>query len=85
MSEAPEGYLTMAGYDPAEDSIGPFYYRQLPDGSWRYAFFPEDKHCNASGIIHGGVLMTLADYALCMAATDHYAEENCVTVTFSSE
>ena len=37
-----------------------------------------------TGIVHGGVLMTFADYCLCMVATDAYAED-CVTVSFNSE
>lgn len=80
----PEGYSTDPGFDPAEDHIGPFYYRR--DGREpAYAFVAADRHCNAHGIVHGGILMTFADYALCMAATDHYTGESCVTVSFNSE
>jgi acyl-coenzyme A thioesterase PaaI-like protein len=81
----PEGYKTDSGFDPAEDHIGPFYYRK-EDGGWIYAFRAEDKHCNAHNIVHGGVLMTFADYALCMEASDQYqGDETCITVTFNSE
>ncbi len=80
----PEGYLTEPGFDPAEDHIGPFFYRET-GGGLEYAFVAEDRHCNVTGIVHGGVLMTFADYSLCMEATDHYAEEDCVTVSFSCE
>lgn len=79
----PEGYETDPGLDPAEDYIGPFYYSTRV--AHTYAFFAADKHCNEGGIVHGGVLMTFADYALCMAATNGYKEESCVTVSFNCE
>lgn len=80
----PEGYKTDAGFDPCEDHVGPFYYKADGD-SYRYGFIAEHRHCNAHGIVHGGVLMTFADYALCMEATDHYKEESCITVSFNCE
>ena len=77
------GYKTLVGADPAEDYIGPFYYKALASG-YDFAFKASQNHCNMTGIVHGGVLMTFADYCLCMAATDAYAED-CVTVSFNSE
>ena len=84
MTLIPDGYETDPGFDPAEDHIGPFYYRET-HGGFRCAFVAEPKNCNVNGLVHGGVLMTFADFALCLAATDHYREESCVTVSFNSE
>ena len=80
----PEGYSTDPGFDPAEDHTGPFYYCETVAG-YDCLFLPDDKNCNVNGLVHGGVLMTFADFALCMAATDHYREESCSTISFSSE
>ncbi|MFT6016933.1 MAG: acyl-coenzyme A thioesterase 13 [Candidatus Azotimanducaceae bacterium] len=80
----PSDYQTEPGFDPAEDHIGPFYFRKS-NGPMDCAFYTEVKHCNTNGTVHGGVLMTFADYALCMAATNGYDGESCVTVSFSSE
>ncbi len=82
----PGTMIEQSGFDPAEDHIGPFYYepKTSPDYG-RYGFELQSKHCNAMGSVHGGVLMTFADFALCMAATEHYEEETCVTVSFSCE
>ncbi len=80
----PDGFQTDLGFDPAEDYMGPFYYKELED-QFLCAFVSESKHCNTTGIVHGGVLMTFADFSLCLAATDHYKEENCITVSFSAE
>jgi len=82
--KVPEGYKTDPGFDPAEDHIGPFCYKEDGQG-YCYAFRAGEQHCNAHGIVHGGVLMTFADYCLCMEATDHYKEETCVTVSFNGE
>ena len=80
----PEDYKTEPGFDLAEDHIGPFYFRVV-EGEMDCAFLASEQHCNANGTVHGGVLMTFADYALCMAATEGYADESCVTVSFSCE
>lgn len=80
----PEGFQTDPGFDPAEDHIGPFYYREEGEG-FRFAFRAGDHHCNAQDMVHGGVLMTFADFCLCMAATHHYEEESCLTVSFGCE
>jgi acyl-coenzyme A thioesterase PaaI-like protein len=80
----PSGYSTEPGFDPAEDHIGPFYYKEMGD-TRLYAFKVEDRHCNVTAILHGGVLMTFADYCLSMEATNNYKEEDCVTISFSCE
>lgn len=84
MLKFPDDFTTDPGFDPAEDYIGPFYQGRDEQGPL-YAFEAGENHCNAHGIVHGGVLMTFADYALCMVATDGYAGESCVTVSFTSE
>lgn len=82
--EMPQGFVTDVDFDPAEDYIGPFYYKQEGD-SFRYAFRADDRHCNAFQVVHGGVLMVFADYSLCMEATNHYRNENCLTVSFNCD
>ena len=79
----PEGYATDPGFDAAEDHVGPFYYRPVDDG-FDCLFIPEAKNCNVNGTVHGGILVTFADFALCMAATDHYKHESCSTISISS-
>ena len=84
MTSVPSDYTTDPGFDPAEDHIGPFYHKKVGD-DYHCLFVPDAKNCNVDGLVHGGVLMTFADFCLCMAATDHYDQEGCVTVSFSSE
>ena len=79
------GYKTWEGGDAFEDLVGPFYFKKLDDGSYHSAFVSEGRHKNGGGMLHGGLLMTFADFSLCMAATNHYKEESCSTISFSSE
>jgi uncharacterized protein (TIGR00369 family) len=80
----PQGYETDPGFDPAEDLIGPFYHQRVGD-SYKFAFVAEDRHCNLIGVVHGGVLMTFADFSACIEATERYKEENCVTISFNCD
>ncbi|HEX4182043.1 MAG TPA: PaaI family thioesterase [Caulobacteraceae bacterium] len=52
--------------DGFEDRTGPFYFREEPDGTIRCAFRAGPQHMNGSGHMHGGCIMTFADYALFM-------------------
>lgn len=85
MISIPDGFTTDPGFDAAEDHTGPFYYRSLDDGRYECGFVAALKNCNVNGLVHGGVLMTFADFALCIAATDHYEAESCTTVSFSAD
>lgn len=68
-----------------DSTVGPFYRKMDPDGSMRCAFRAEQKHMNFGGRMHGGCLMTFADFAL--FALGHEAMEGGygVTVAFTAE
>ncbi len=69
--------------DQAEDFLGPFFFR-VENGNIHTAFRVEKRHCNAHDSLHGGVMMTFADYTLCLAANGG-AEESVATVTCNNE
>lgn len=81
---AQNGYQTWEHIDPYEDMIGPFYFKQFDDGSYQAAFVAEERHLNGGGMLHGGLLMSFADFALFAIARDHI-EGMAVTVGFNSE
>lgn len=59
------------GKDPYEDLTGPYFYRELEDGSVECGLRCEEKHMNGGGFLHGGAAMTFADYSLfCFARKD---------------
>jgi acyl-coenzyme A thioesterase PaaI-like protein len=85
--ELPEGYELWSdmGHDPFEDIVGPFYLKPQADGTHKSAFISEAKHSNMGGMLHGGLLMTFADYALFAIARNYLSETGGVTLSFTSE
>lgn len=78
------GWYHWEPVDSFEELAGPFYCQ--PDGdSVLCGFRPGDKNRNGGGNIHGGALMTFADYALFMIAGGMECAVHGVTVTMSSE
>ena len=65
--------------------VGPFYFRPDPDGGMRCAFRAEPKHMNAGHRMHGGCLMTFADFALFAIATRELEGSHAVTLTLSGD
>lgn len=78
------GYQSWDGHDPFEDHAGPFFFRKHEDGRVTCAFEAEARHCNGGGFIHGGMLMTFADYSLFAIGSD-VLDGPSVTVSFSAE
>ena len=72
-------------HDPYENRSGPFYMRREADGSYLCAFRAEQRHMNGAGFMHGGCLMTFADFALFAIATDELAGSNAVTMNLSGD
>lgn len=80
-----DGYHVWGDLDPFENLIGPFYMKENGDGTYKSAFVAEaERHCNNGGALHGGLLMSFADFALFAIAKDAL-DGPCVTVGFNSE
>lgn len=79
-----EGWENWIGKDHFEDLCGPMYYKKM-DGQYVSRVMLEEKHMNGQGNVHGGVLMTFADYALFVIAREQLMEVGAVTVSFTSE
>lgn len=80
----PANFKLETGTDPAEDMIGPFYLSREP-GNLRAGMRVEDRHCNGMQSVHGGVLMTFADFALCAQARFETEDQHIVTVSMNTE
>jgi uncharacterized protein (TIGR00369 family) len=61
--EIPPGFEPLFRTSPFLDALGPFFYRRTGDG-FVVGLRVADKHANARGSAHGGLLLTLADIAL---------------------
>jgi uncharacterized protein (TIGR00369 family) len=75
----------LADTDPFELHAGPFYCRRSTDGRRQSAFRVTRTHLNCNNVVHGGCLMTFADFALFWIAYDELQNLGAVTVSFSSE
>ena len=79
------GWSYYPGGDPYEDLAGPFYFRVGKDGRPVCAFRAERKHMNGGGFLHGGCVMTFADFSLFVIARDVIDGSRTVTATFNGE
>lgn len=79
------GWRCYPGGDPFEDLAGPFYYRIGDDGRPACAFRAEHKHMNGGLFLHGGCVMTFADFCLFVIARDVIDGSRTVTATFNGE
>jgi uncharacterized protein (TIGR00369 family) len=65
-------YTVFTPPDPFEDHTGPFYFRVDGDarqpGSVHCVLPTAARHANYAGGVHGGAILTFADYALCLVA-----------------
>ena len=78
------GWHRWAGTDPFEDATGPYYVARDEAGTV-CGFRPGPGNCNGYGTIHGGSLMTFADFSLFMLGATQEEDINGVTVTMNSE
>jgi uncharacterized protein (TIGR00369 family) len=72
------------GGDPYETAIGPFFFR-VDQGRPRCAFQPRREHLNGGGTIHGGALMSFADFSLFAIAHRNLGAAHAVTLTCNCE
>jgi uncharacterized protein (TIGR00369 family) len=71
--------------DPFELFAGPFYAKPDESGQMVCAFRAEQRHMNGSGFMHGGTLMTFADYSIFAIAGEALDGTGSVTASMNSE
>ncbi len=79
------GWTTWSqGSDPFETLIGPFCFKQEDSGAL-CAFQPRRDNLNGAGFVHGGCLMSFADFSMFAFAFSALGPFKAVTVTYNSE
>jgi acyl-coenzyme A thioesterase 13 len=58
------GFEPLFRTSPFLETVGPLFYRRDPERGLVIGLRIAEKHANARGIAHGGLLVTLADIAL---------------------
>lgn len=81
-ANAPEGWTrkAMKGLPGAVEAL----WTKREGDTWRYAMQLDASHCNAQGMIHGGVLMTFVDHALSLMIWEASNRAMCSTVHLDS-
>lgn len=79
-----EGWECLGG-ERFNETAGPFQHRYARDGAALCRMVPEERHTNGLGIVHGGALLTLADYCLFISARPAAEGAEIVTVSLSTE
>lgn len=69
----PKGYRPRTTQGAFTALSGPFYYRRTGEGMVQ-GVRVAPHHCNRSGVVHGGVLMTLADSVMGRLASEQWRE-----------
>ena len=72
-------------HDAFESHAGPFYFRTDDDGRAVCAFRAEQRHMNGGGFMHGGCLMTFADFAMFSIAHEEMRDSHAVTLSMTSD
>jgi uncharacterized protein (TIGR00369 family) len=85
LAEAPSGFERFDGDAGFIDLVGPVFVRQ--DGERRcFGIRIEERHRNAAGFAHGGMLATLVDFALGRAIEDDADDDQArVTVSLTTD
>jgi acyl-coenzyme A thioesterase 13 len=60
----PPGFEPLFRTSPFLETVGPFFHRKTADGGFVIGLRIAEKHANARGTAHGGLLMTLLDITL---------------------
>ncbi|MBN3816965.1 PaaI family thioesterase [Paraburkholderia sp. Se-20369] len=58
-----EGFQPLFRTSPFLDATGPYFYKPM-DSGFVVGLRVHDKHTNASGTVHGGLVATLADVSI---------------------
>ena len=78
------GWYTWQGHDPFESLLGPFYVKKV-DGRPVCAFRAELRHMNGGDAMHGGCMMSFADFALFSLSQKELQGSRAVTVSLNGE
>lgn len=84
------GFAVPAGFEPLparggfEEVIGPIHVKQV-DGAYVCGVAAEPRHANRRGVIHGGMLISLADHTLGMIVSHALERQPCATISLNTD
>ncbi len=84
-STIPEGWDAQGHGGTFSAHAGPFYFRDAKSKTPGIGFYSLPHHANPDGVIHGGMLLTLADMSLWDICRRVIGPFKAVTVTLNAE
>jgi len=84
---AAAGWKQRSGQGPFTREVGPIWVKREkdgPDGS-AYGLIAEERHTNSRNVMHGGMLMTMADHCLGWIVWDAVERAACATVSLNNQ
>ncbi len=84
---ATAGWKQRSGQGPFTREVGPIWVKREKDGAdgSAYGLLAEERHTNSRGVVHGGMLMTLADHVLGWMVWDAVDRAACATVSLNNQ
>ena len=79
--QVPDGFQAFDRAAHFANFIGPYYFREMPAGDFRYAFWTGSQHANPNGVTHGGALFSFADHITGHTIV-HTQHRMCATLKF---
>jgi len=89
MAESEVAALDLTGWriadpdDRYEIKAGPFRCREDADGALEFVLAVAADHCNSAGIVHGGLMMTMADLVASAVTVQHRPGEFALTISMT--
>jgi acyl-coenzyme A thioesterase 13 len=85
MDDIPEGFAALERRSPFVEPMGPFF-RKVDGRTLILGVRIEPRHTNARGLVHGGLIATMADLALGYSlALAESPPENAVTASLTTD
>lgn len=84
-SAIPEGFKRYRFDDGFEGHIGPLFYRLEGENKAVFGLRTDRRHANVRGVIHGGLMMSLADHVLGAAVFFGAGRKPCATISLNCD
>ena len=85
MADIPQGFEKLTRKSPFLEPIGPIYRKEIPP-TLILGLRIEERHTNARGFVHGGLISTICDIALGYALALHDTPpDSAVTVSLTTD
>lgn len=66
------------------ENFGPLFEKRV-GGGWRFGMLAEARHCNPTGVVHGGVLITFLDHILGKLVWDALVDKAAATISLNAD